>query len=70
MSDFKLAKIYKIQPLNPVDKSDIYIGSTCKAKLSYRMSNIEVTINSGKKEMVVILDLMIYLINMVLKIAI
>ena len=38
MSDFKLAKIYKIEPVNPVDKSDIYIGSTCKSTLSQRLS--------------------------------
>ena len=38
MSDFKLAKIYKIIPLNQDQESDVYIGSTCKVKLSYRMS--------------------------------
>ena len=38
MSDFKLAKIYKIIPLNPDHESDVYIGSTCKPTLSKRMA--------------------------------
>ena len=38
MSDFKLAKIYKIIPLNQDDESDVYIGSTCKPRLSQRLS--------------------------------
>lgn len=38
MPDFKLAKIYKIEPVNPVDKLDIYIGSTCKPRLSQRLT--------------------------------
>jgi hypothetical protein len=38
MSDFKLAKIYKIVPLNSNDDSDVYIGSTCKTTLLKRMS--------------------------------
>ena len=38
MSDFKLAKIYKIIPLNQDHESDVYIGSTCKPTLSKRMA--------------------------------
>ena len=38
MSDFKLAKIYKIIPLNQDDESDVYIGSTCKPRLSQRLT--------------------------------
>ena len=38
MPDFKLAKIYKIIPLNQDDESDIYIGSTCKPRLSQRLT--------------------------------
>ena len=39
MSDFKLAKIYKIIPLNPDHESDVYIGSTCKPSLAHRMTS-------------------------------
>ena len=38
MPDFKLAKIYKIIPLNQDHESDVYIGSTCKPSLAHRMS--------------------------------
>ena len=38
MPDFKLAKIYKIIPLNQDHESDIYIGSTCKPRLSQRLT--------------------------------
>ena len=38
MPDFKLAKIYKIIPLNQDDESDVYIGSTCKPRLSQRLT--------------------------------
>ena len=38
MPDFKLAKIYKIIPLNPEHESDVYIGSTCKPRLSQRLT--------------------------------
>jgi hypothetical protein len=39
MPNYQLSKIYKIQPLNPDHESDVYVGSTCKAKLSYRMAS-------------------------------
>ena len=38
MPDYQLAKIYKIEPLNPDHESDIYIGSTCKPRLSQRLT--------------------------------
>ena len=36
--DYSLSKIYKIEPLNPDDESDVYIGSTCEPTLARRMS--------------------------------
>ena len=39
MPDFKLAKIYKIIPLNQDHESDVYIGSTCKPSLAHRMTS-------------------------------
>jgi hypothetical protein len=36
--DYRLAKIYKIESLNPEDESDIYIGSTCEPTLARRMA--------------------------------
>ena len=37
--DYTLAKIYKIEPLNPDDEADIYIGSTCEPTLAHRMAS-------------------------------
>ena len=48
MPDFKLAKIYKIIPLNPDHESDVYIGSTCKSRLSQRMSKHKCDYNRWK----------------------
>ena len=48
MSDFKLAKIYKIIPLNQDHESDVYIGSTCKPRLSQRMSKHKCDYNRWK----------------------
>ena len=36
--DYQLAKIYKIEPLNQDDESDVYIGSTCEPSLAHRMA--------------------------------
>jgi hypothetical protein len=36
--DYRLAKIYKIQPLNADHESDVYIGSTCEPSLAHRMA--------------------------------
>ena len=36
--DYTLAKLYKIEPLNPDDEADIYIGSTCEPTLARRMT--------------------------------
>jgi hypothetical protein len=36
--DYRLAKIYKIESLNPDDESDIYIGSTCEPTLARRLA--------------------------------
>ena len=36
--DYQLAKIYKIEPLNPDHESDVYIGSTCEPSLAHRMA--------------------------------
>ena len=35
--DYSLAKLYKIEPLNPDDETDVYIGSTCEPTLARRM---------------------------------
>ena len=48
MSDFKLAKIYKIIPLNPEHESDVYIGSTCKPSLAQRLSKHKCDYNRWK----------------------
>ena len=48
MPDFKLAKIYKIIPLNQDHESDVYIGSTCKPRLSQRMSKHKCDYNRWK----------------------
>ena len=37
--DYQLAKIYKIEALNPEHESDVYIGSTCKPSLAHRMTS-------------------------------
>ena len=37
--DYTLAKVYKIEPLNPNDKIDVYIGSTCEPTLARRMAS-------------------------------
>ena len=36
--DYQLAKIYKIEALNPEHESDVYIGSTCEPSLAHRMA--------------------------------
>ena len=36
--DYQLAKIYKIEALNPDHESDVYIGSTCEPSLAHRMA--------------------------------
>ena len=36
--NYHLAKIYKIEPLNPDDEADVYIGSTCEPILARRMA--------------------------------
>ena len=48
MPDYQLAKIYKIEPLNPDHESDIYIGSTCKPRLSQRLSKHKCDYNRWK----------------------
>ena len=37
--DYQLAKIYKIEALNPEHESDVYIGSTCEPSLAHRMTS-------------------------------
>ena len=46
--DYQLAKIYKIEALNPEHESDVYIGSTCKPTLSKRMSKHKCDYNRWK----------------------
>ena len=36
--NYHLAKIYKIEPLNPDDEADVYIGSACEPILARRIS--------------------------------
>ena len=48
MPDYQLAKIYKIEPLNQDHESDVYIGSTCKPRLSQRMSKHKCDYNRWK----------------------
>ena len=47
--NYQLAKIYKIEPLNPEHDSDVYIGSTCEASLAHRLASHRRNYKSWKK---------------------
>ena len=47
--DYQLAKIYKIEALNPEHESDVYIGSTCEPSLAHRMAGHRRTYKQWKK---------------------
>ncbi len=49
MSDYSNGKIYKIEPLQPETKDDIYIGSTTKEYLSQRLASHKYGYTSWKK---------------------